>query len=128
MVRRLIGHCACPFVRRVGVSPHALGIAFERGLLPVFSDASRCPLAIRSFASRPWCSTTGNVIDSAAILDHLDEAVESERALLPAQGKARRDALQIVALATGLGDKTVAIASDRRRPFDKIDARWIDRF
>ena len=42
------------------------------------------------------------LIDSAAILDHLDERVGPRRALLPAAGAARRDALKTVALATGI--------------------------
>jgi glutathione S-transferase len=67
------------------------------------------------------------LIDSAAILDHLDERAGPERALLPAAGKARRDALQIVALATGLGDKTIAIAYERRKGADKVDEGWIAR-
>jgi glutathione S-transferase len=128
MVWRLIGHYDSPFVRRVGVSLHALGMTFERDLLSVFRDAEEMR-ALNPLVRVPALVLDEGecLIDSAAILDHLDEVVGSERALLPAQGKARRDALQTVALATGLGDKTVAIAYERRRPSDKIDAGWIDR-
>jgi len=128
MVLRLIGHYDSPFVRRVGVSLHVLGISFERSLLSVFSDAD----ATRAF--NPLVRVPALVlddgeclIDSAAILDHLDERVGAKRALLPAAGKARRDALQTVALATGLGDKAVAIAYERRRSADTIDETWISR-
>jgi glutathione S-transferase len=128
MVWRLIGHYDSPFVRRVGVSLNVLGMAFDRDLLSVFSDAD----AMRAF--NPLVRVPALVldngeclIDSTAILDHLDEVVGSERALLPAAGQARRDALQIMALATGLGDKTIAIVYERRKPSDKIDEGWISR-
>jgi glutathione S-transferase len=45
------------------------------------------------------------LIDSAAILDWLDEQVGSERALLPRSGPERREALRRIALATGAIDK-----------------------
>src|SRR6188474_1606920 len=90
MTLRLIGHYDSPFVRRVGVSLTVLGIPFERQLLSVFSNAE----AMRAF--NPLVRVPALVlddgeclIDSAAILDHLDESVGPERALLPASGKAR---------------------------------------
>jgi glutathione S-transferase len=67
------------------------------------------------------------LIDSAAILDHLDEIAGPGRALLPAGGTARRDALQKVALATGIGDKAIAISYERRKAASKIDETWIAR-
>ena len=39
MAITLIGHYDSPFVRRVGVSLHILGMPFERQLLSVFSHA-----------------------------------------------------------------------------------------
>jgi glutathione S-transferase len=128
MTIRLIGHYDSPFVRRVGVSLHVLGIPFERQLLSVFSNAEE----MRAF--NPLVRVPALVlddgeclIDSAAILDHLDETAGPERALLPAGGKARRDALQKIALATGVGDKAIAITYERRKPAAKIDETWIAR-
>ena len=40
---------------------------------------------------------------------------------------ARREALQKVALATGIGDKAIAIAYERRRAASKVDETWIAR-
>jgi len=128
MVLRLIGHYDSPFVRRVGVSLNLLGMPFERSLLSVFGDAEemrafnplvRVPTLILDDGER--------LIDSTAILDHLDDVVGPERALLPAGGKARRDALQTVALATGINDKAVAITYERRKPAAKVDETWIAR-
>ena len=45
----------------------------------------------------------------------------------PSAARSRRDALQTVALATGVGDKAVAIAYERRKPADKVDETWIAR-
>ena len=125
---QLVGHYDSPFVRRVGVSLTVLAIPFERQLLSVFSNAE----ALRAF--NPLVRVPALVlddgeclIDSAAILDHLDERVGPARALLPASGKARRDALQKIVLATGVGDKAVAITYERRKPAAKIDDTWIAR-
>ena len=95
MVLRLIGHYNSPFVRRVGISLHVLGMPFERELLSVFGDAE----AMRAF--NPLVRVPALVlddgtclIDSAAILDHLDE-MRGARARTPArprQGPPRRPA------------------------------------
>jgi glutathione S-transferase len=128
MTIRLIGHYDSPFVRRVGVSLHVLGIPFERQLLSVFSNAEemrafnplvRVPALVRDDGE---C-----LIDSAAILDYLDETVGPQRALMPAGGKARRDALQKIVLATGVSDKAIAVTYERRKPAAKIDETWIAR-
>src|SRR5262245_50161534 len=116
MVWRLIGHYDSPFVRRVGVSLAALGLPFARHLLSVFSVADQLRALNPVLRVPALVLDDGEaLIDSTAILDHLDEEVGSERALLPAGGKGRRDGLRILALATGLGDKTVAIVYERRK-------------
>jgi glutathione S-transferase len=124
----LIGHYDSPFVRRVGVSLHVLGIPFERKLLSVFSNAEE----MRAFNPLVRVPTLvldngEGLVDSAAILDYLDETVGPERALLPPRGKARREALQKMALATGIGDKAIAITYERRKPAPKVDESWIVR-
>ena len=53
------------------------------------------------------------LIDSAAILDWLDQTVGPERALLPAGGVERRQALRRIALATGAIDKIGAAVYER---------------
>jgi glutathione S-transferase len=52
----------------------------------------------------------------------------AERSLLPARGASRRNALRIVALATGAIDKAGAVAYERMlRPQETIYMPWIDR-
>jgi len=124
----LIGQYDSPFVRRVAVSLTHLEVAFTRQPLSVFTDAE----ALRRY------SPLGRVpallieegeclLDSGAILDYLDERVGAGRALLPADGPARRDALKTVALATGVCDKAVANLYEGRREASKIDQGWMAR-
>jgi glutathione S-transferase len=124
----LIGHYDSPFVRRVGVSMHVLGIAFERKPLSVFRHGAELrqhnPLGR---VPALMLESGETLIDSAAILDHLDETVGSSRALLPRSGPARRQALGVMALATGISEKAMAIAYERRRSADKIDLAWLAR-
>jgi glutathione S-transferase len=67
------------------------------------------------------------LIDSAAILDHLDQVVGPSRALIPPTGLDRRIALRILASATAACDKAVAINYERRRPTEKISVNWLSR-
>jgi glutathione S-transferase len=68
------------------------------------------------------------LIDSGAILDHLDEVVGPARALLPPSGAPRRAALRISALASGVIDKAAAVFYDRAlRPPEKHHAPWQER-
>ena len=128
MAITLIGHYDSPFVRRVGVSLHILGMPFQRQLLSVFSNAD----ALRAYnpvGRVPALVLEGGevLVDSAAILDHLDEVAGPERALMPPSGAARRDAMQKVVLATGINDKAVAITYERRHRGDAADAGWVAR-
>jgi glutathione S-transferase len=56
---------------------------------------------------------TGEVlIDSAAILDHLDD-LACDLALCPRSGPARRQVLQMTALAQGTLEKVAAVVYER---------------
>ncbi len=125
----LIGMFDSPYVRRVAVSMQWLGIPFEHRNWSVGKDFER----IRQFNPLGRVPTLvldgGEVLaESAAILDHLDERVGSGRALLPANGHRRRDALQLMALATGAADKAVMqIYETAFRPAEKRHEPWLDR-
>jgi glutathione S-transferase len=125
----LIGQYDSPFVRRVAASMTLLGLPFTRNPLSVFGDADRMR-TINPLGRVPsLVLDDGEVIaDSGAILDHLDETVGPERALLPRSGKARRDALQIVTLACGAGELAVSLAFETLlRPAEKHHQPFIDR-
>ncbi|HEU5057921.1 MAG TPA: glutathione S-transferase family protein [Kofleriaceae bacterium] len=125
----LVGQYDSPPTRRVAVSLHTLGIPFERDTRSVFADAD----AIRRISPLGRIPALvlddGEVlIETSAILDHIDEVVGPERALLPARGRERRRALQVVALASGILDKVGTIVYERTlRPADKQFEPWLER-
>ena len=68
------------------------------------------------------------LIDSAAILDWLDETVGPARALLPRAGPERRRALGLIALGTGVMDKAVSSIYERAiRPAPRRWPEWVTR-
>jgi len=126
---QLVGQYDSPYVRRVAVSLHLLGLPFERNAISVFADADEMRRINPVVRIPSLILDDGEVlIDSAAILDHIDETVGPERALLPPRGAERRRALRMVALATAAIDKAGAIAYERLlRPADKVYPAWIER-
>src|SRR5678815_1209188 len=125
----LVGQYDSPYVRRVAISLHLLQLPFARNPISVFGDAEAMR-AINPLGRIPSLVLDDGevVIDSAAILDHIDELVGPRRALLPASGAPRRAALRVIALASGAIDKAGAIVYDRSlRPPDKQHAPWQER-
>ncbi|HTA64949.1 MAG TPA: glutathione S-transferase family protein [Xanthomonadaceae bacterium] len=125
----LIGMFDSPFTRRVAISATLLGIPFEHRNWSVGKDFDR----IREFNPLGRVPTLvlddGEcLIESAMILDWLDQQAGPERALLPASGAARRQALTFMALATGAADKGIHLVIERVfRPEEKRHAPWTDR-
>lgn len=125
----LIGMFDSPFVRRVAVSMKLLKIPFEHRNWSVGKDQDE----IRKFNPLGRVPTLvlddGEVlVESAAILDHLDELAGPERALLPAHGTARRKVLKYMVLATGAAEKGVAQVYERVfRPEEKRHEPWVAR-
>ena len=125
----LVGQFDSPFTRRVAVALHLLGIAFTRDTKSVFADAE----AMRNI--NPLGRVPALILDdgevlieSGAILDHLDEIAGPARALLPQSGAERRQSLRSIALATGGMEKAVAIVYERvLRPEGKQHAPWLER-
>jgi len=125
----LVGQYDSPYVRRVAVSLRVLGFDYEHDRRSVFGDFESMrqtnPLArIPSLVFED-----GEVlIDSAAILDWLDETVGPARALLPGAGPERRRALRLVAFATGVMDKAVSSIYERAiRPAPRRWPEWVTR-
>lgn len=110
----LIGQYDSPFVRRVAIALRLYGFGFEHRPWSTFGDADK----IAPFNPLRRVPTLvlddGEVlIESSAILDHLDECVGRDHAMIAPSGAARRHALKICALATGLGDKAVSLVYER---------------
>ncbi len=123
----LIGQYDSPFVRRVAIAMRLYRIGYEHRPWSTFGDADR----IASFNPLRRVPTlvldSGEaLIESAAILDHLDERVGPSRAMIADAGDLRRHALKVCALATGLADKAVSLTYERMLHQATSDA-WIAR-
>jgi glutathione S-transferase len=106
---QLIGKLDSPFVRRVAISLRQLGLAFERANWSVGKDLDKI-VPHNPLGQVPvLVLDDGEVlIESAMILDYLDQRVGPMRALVPAGGAQRRAALQLIALALGFAEKARA--------------------
>ncbi len=110
----LIGQYDSLFVRRVAIAMRLYGITFEHRPLSVFSDAAQVAAFNPLMRVPTLVLDDGEVlVESAAILDGLDDIVGDGRALIPASGPERRHQLRICALASGLGDKVVSLIYER---------------
>ncbi|MFD1623654.1 glutathione S-transferase family protein [Azospirillum griseum] len=123
----LIGQYDSPFVRRVAIALRLYGMAFEHRPWSVFGDAD----ALAAYNPLKRVPTLvlddGDVlIDSAIILDWLDELAGPERALFPHAGVERRRALKVATLAMGLGDKAVSLVYERIM-HQNSSRPWVER-
>lgn len=123
----LIGQYDSPFVRRVGVALTLYDMAFEHRPWSVFGDADRIA-AFNPLRRVPTLVLDGGevLIDSAAILDALDDLAGPERALIPTSGPGRRRVLKVCALAAGLADKAVSLVYERVI-HERATPVWVDR-
>ena len=125
----LIGMFDSPFVRRVAISMQCLGMSFEHANWSVGRDQER----IRKYNPLGRVPTlvlddSSVLIESAAILDYLDEQVGPERALLPAKGPDRREALRLISHAVGAAEKGRDLIYERAmRPPEKRHSPWVER-
>ncbi len=123
----VIGRDLSPFVRRVLVSLKLTGLPHEQRPLSTGGDLEAIR-AINPLARVPALLLGDDeppLVDSWAILDHIDEQAGPEKALIPPRGKARRDVLRLVAIGTGAAEKGVQSFYERtRRPADKVHAPW----
>ncbi len=123
----LIGQYDSPFVRRVAVALVLYGFPYEHRPWSTFADAAR--IAPHNPLRRVPVLLTDDgepLIESGAILDHLDELAGAERALIARSGPARRQALNVCALASGLADKAVILVYERVL-HEQSSAAWVER-
>jgi glutathione S-transferase len=125
----LVGQYDSPYVRRCAIALHLLDLPFARDTRSVFADADTMR-TINPVGRIPSLILDDGevVIDSGAILDHLDHQVGPARALLPPAGRDRRTALFMTMLASGTTDKMGAVVYERTlRPADKQHPPWLER-
>jgi len=123
----LIGQYDSPFVRRVGIALRLYGMAFDHAPWSTFGDAERIA-AYNPLIRVPTLVFDDGValMDSAAILDVLDEMVGADRAMIARQGPDRREALRLMALAAGAADKGVSLLYERALRTEALDL-WVER-
>jgi glutathione S-transferase len=124
----LYGRHASPFVRRVAVTMRLYGIAYRHlPLMPFGPD--KAELAKFNPIARVPALQLGDgemLIDSAVILDHLDQLAGPERSLTPVAGLARRRVLTLLAVALGSNEKLVSALYERHfRPREARHAPWL---
>jgi glutathione S-transferase len=123
----LIGQFDSPFVRRVGIALRLYDLPFEHRPWSTFGDANKIAPYNPLRRVPTLVLDDGEVlIESTAILDHLDQTVGPSRAMIAKDGRHRREALKVCALATGLGDKAVSLVYERLLHREKSEV-WIER-
>ena len=122
----LVGQYDSPYVRRVAVTLHLYGMPFTRNPISVFRDAEEMAHIHPLVRIPSFILDDGEVlIDSGAILDHLDETAGPGMALTPRAGKERRRVLQLVVAATGAIDKAGAVVYERHfHEGEHLNQQW----
>ncbi len=123
----LIGQYDSPFVRRVAVALRLYGMAYEHRPWSTFGDAERiAPFNPLRRVPTLVLDNGEALIESATILDWLDELAGPARAMIADSGDRRRQALKVCALATGLADKAVSMFYERAL-HQTTSEQWIAR-
>lgn len=103
---KLVGMFDSPYVRRVAISMRLLDVPFEHLNWSIGKDQDQVK-QLNPLGQVPILvlDDGDTLVDSATILDYLDDRVGPERALVPRTGDARRRVLAATTLAAGLADK-----------------------
>jgi glutathione S-transferase len=124
----LIGVNRSPYTRRVAIALRAYGVAYEQRDLNGFGHREEVRAANPLGRIPALVLDSGEtLIDSAAIVDHLDEAYGGDQPLTPRAGADRRAVLKVAAMMMGACDKGLQAAYHRNHtPEEKWHQPWID--
>ncbi len=125
---KLIGVNRSPYTRRVAITLKVYGVPFEQRDLSGFGNRAEVRASTPLGRIPALVLDSGEtLIDSGAIVDHLDEAFGGDQPLTPATGADRRAVLKIAALMMGACDKALQAAYTRNHtPKEMIHQPWID--
>jgi glutathione S-transferase len=125
---KLIGVNRSPYTRRVAITLAALAVPYEQRCVSGFGNRDevrghnplgRIPALVLDDGE--------TLIDSGAIVDHLDEAYGGERPTIPRAGAERRAVLKVAAMMVGACDKGLQAAYHRNHtPVEKRHQPWVD--
>src|SRR5664279_2836970 len=119
---------ASPFVRRVAVTMRHYGIAYRHVPMMPFGPDKAELAKLNPIARVPalQLASCEMLIDSAVILDYLDQLAGPDRSLTPVAGPARRRVLTLLAVALGASEKLVAALYERHfRPREAQREPWL---
>ena len=123
----LIGQYDSPFVRRVAIALRLYDLSFEHRPWSTFGEGDNiAPYNPLRRVPTLVLDSGEALIESAMMLDYLDDRVGSEKAMFPPHGEARWQQQRIAALAMGLGDKGVSLLYERVLRQEKL-ALWVER-
>jgi glutathione S-transferase len=124
----LIGQYDSPFVRRVAIALRLYGMAFEHRPWSTFGDGDKiAPFNPLRRVPTLVLKDGESLIESAMILDYLDELAGPEKAMIAESGLERRQCLNICALATGLADKAVSLLYEHVLRKGHQSVIWVER-
>jgi glutathione S-transferase len=125
----LVGQFDSPFVRRVAVTLNHYHMPFTRNPLSIFRDAAEVQKINPLLRVPALILEAGEVlVDSGAIIDHLDEMAGPARALTPRHGPERRKVQTAVAIAAGTAEKVVQAFFEKMNHEPKArNAAWEKR-
>ena len=110
----LIGQFDSPYVRRVAVSAMLLGIEFDQRPWSVGVDQAKLREVNPLGRVPAWIDGEGEVlVDSAQIVEHLDDLAGFGQALMPSGLHERYAVRQWLGLLTGVLDKGIALVTER---------------
>jgi glutathione S-transferase len=124
----LIGVNRSPYTRRVAITLRHYGVPYEQRDLSGFGNRADVRVA-NPLGRIPALVLEGGeaLVDSAAIVDFLDETYGADRPLTPRSGAERRAVLRVAAMMTGACDKGLHAAYERNHhPPGKVHQPWID--
>ena len=126
---QLIGMMDSPYVRRVAVSLHVLGLEFEHRSISVFRQYDEFARINPVVKAPTFIDDDGTqLIDSTLILDYLDRKVPAARRLMPEETQERTFALRVSGFALAAMEKTVQQVYERElRPAERQHEPWFKR-
>jgi glutathione S-transferase len=124
----LIGVNRSPYTRRVAITLTAYGVAYEQKCVSGFGNRKEVRAANPLGRIPALVLDNGEtLLDSGAIVDHLDEAYGGDRPLTPRSGADRRAVLKVAAIMMGACDKALQAAYHRNHtPVEKRHQPWVD--
>lgn len=126
----LVGQLDSPFVRRVAATMSHYGLPFDRHALSVFGDRDEVA-RLNPLAKVPALIIDDGeaLVESAAIIDYLDQLAGPAKSLTPADGAARWKVLRHAAIAMGISERAVQLRIEVfRRPEHLQSAEFIDGY